>query len=64
MSIEDGEEIQTKGTEKLFHRITAEIFPNLKKESAIQVQEAYRTPNHQDQKRNIPSYIIIKTLNI
>jgi hypothetical protein len=25
------------------------------------VQEAYRTPNHQDQKRNTPRHIIIKT---
>jgi hypothetical protein len=28
------------------------------------VQEAYRTPNHQDQKRNTPRHIIIKTLNM
>jgi hypothetical protein len=27
------------------------------------VQEAYRTPNRQNQKRNIPRHIIIKTLN-
>jgi hypothetical protein len=27
------------------------------------VQEAYRTPNHQDQKRNTPRHIIIKTLS-
>jgi hypothetical protein len=27
------------------------------------VQEAYRTPNHQDQKRNTPTHIIIKTLS-
>jgi hypothetical protein len=27
------------------------------------VQEAYRTPNNQDQKRNTPRYIIIKILS-
>jgi hypothetical protein len=27
------------------------------------VQESYRTPNHQDQKRNIPRHIIIRTLS-
>jgi hypothetical protein len=27
------------------------------------VQEAYRIPNHQDQKRNTPRHIIIKTLS-
>jgi hypothetical protein len=27
------------------------------------VQEAYRTPNHQQQKRNTPRHIIIKTLS-
>jgi hypothetical protein len=30
----------------------------------IQVQELYRIPNKQDQKRNSPQYIIIKTLNV
>jgi hypothetical protein len=39
------------------------LFPNFKKERVTQVQEACRTPNHQDQKRNIPRYIIIKTLS-
>jgi hypothetical protein len=28
------------------------------------VQEAYGTPNHQNQKRNAPRHFIIKTLNI
>jgi predicted methyltransferase len=28
------------------------------------MQEAYRTPNYQDQKRNTPRHIIIKILNI
>jgi hypothetical protein len=33
MSVEEGEEIQTKGIDNLFKRIIAENFPNLKKES-------------------------------
>ena len=37
--------------------------PNLKKEMSLKVQEAYRTPNRSDQKRN-SLRIIIKTLNI
>jgi hypothetical protein len=60
IGVEEGEEIQTK---ELFQRITAEKSPNLKKESVIQVQEVYRTTNCQDQKRNTPRYIIIKTLS-
>jgi hypothetical protein len=41
----------------------AEKFPNLKKEKITQVQEAYRTQNYQDQKRNTHRHIIIKTLS-
>ena len=33
-----------KGAEGLFERIIAENFPNLGKETGIQVQEAQRTP--------------------
>jgi hypothetical protein len=61
MAIEVGEEIAINS---LFNVIIAKNFPNLKKERVIQVQEAYRTPNHQGQKRNTPRHIIIKTLNI
>jgi hypothetical protein len=46
MGVEEGEEIQTKGTDNLFNRIIAEHFSNLEKERVTQVQEAYRTPNH------------------
>jgi hypothetical protein len=47
----EGEEIQMKGIDNLFNRIIAEKFPNLKKERVTQVQEAYRTLNHPDQKK-------------
>jgi hypothetical protein len=47
-------EIQTKGIHNLFNRIIAENFSNFKKERDIQMQ---------DQKRNTPRHIIIKTLS-
>jgi hypothetical protein len=64
MGVEEREEIQTKGIKNVFNNIIAENFPNLEKRRNIHIQEAYRTQNYQDQKRNFPMYIIIKTLNI
>jgi hypothetical protein len=61
MGIEEGKEIQTKGIDNLLNKIIAENFPNLEKEKNIQVQGAYRTQNHMDQKRNTPRHIIVKT---
>jgi hypothetical protein len=40
-----------------------ENFPNLKKEMPINIQEACRTPNRLDKKRNSSCHIIIKTTN-
>jgi hypothetical protein len=54
MGIEEGKEIQRKGIDNLFNKIIAENSPNLEKEKNVKEQEAYRTPNCQDQKRNIP----------
>ena len=45
IGIEEGEESELKGPENIFNKIIEENFPNLKKEMAINVQEAYRTPN-------------------
>jgi hypothetical protein len=42
---EEGEDSQLKEPENFFNRIIEENFPNLKKEMAINVQEAYRMPN-------------------
>jgi hypothetical protein len=61
-----GEEMKTKGIALLFNRIIRENFPNLKKERLTRLtkmQEAYKTPNHQNQKRNKPRLNIIKTLS-
>jgi hypothetical protein len=40
-----------------------ENVPNQRKGMAINIQEAYRTPNRLDQKRNSSCHIITKTLN-
>jgi hypothetical protein len=40
-----------------------EKFPKLKKEMPMNSQEAYRTPNRLDQKRNSSKYVIIRTTN-
>ena len=41
----------------IFNKIIEENFSNLKKEMAINIQEAYRTPNRLDQKEKIlPPY--------
>jgi hypothetical protein len=38
-------------------------FPNLKKEMTMNIEEAYRTPNRLDQKRNSSQHIVIRTTN-
>ena len=40
-----------------------ENFPKVKKEMHINIQEAYRTPNRLDKKRNSSWHIIVKTPN-
>jgi hypothetical protein len=62
LDTEEGKETQDKEKENLFKKI-GENFSSLQKETAIQVQEGFRTPNTQDQKRITPSCIIIKTLS-
>ena len=54
---------QLKGTVNIFNKIIEENFPNLKREVPIYIQEAYRTPNRLDQKRNSSHHIIVKTPN-
>jgi len=63
IGIEENEDSQLKRPENVFNKIIEENFPNLKKEKAIKVQEAYRTPNKGDQRRKSSHHIIIKTLN-
>ena len=63
MEKEEGEDYHLKEPENVFKKIIEEnFFPNLKKEMAINVQEAFRTPNRL-QKRQSACDIIIKTLH-
>ena len=59
IGIPEGEE-REKGPEKIFDEIIAENFPNMGKETAIQVQEAQRVPGRINSRRNMPRHIVIK----
>jgi hypothetical protein len=63
IGIEESEDSQLKGPVNIFSKIIEENFPNLKKEMPMNIQEAYRTPNRLDQKRNSSRHIIIKIPN-
>jgi hypothetical protein len=63
IGIDKKENFQLKGPINIFSKIIEENFPNLKKEMLMNIQEAYRTPNRLDQKRNYSRHIIIKTPN-
>jgi len=58
------DEVQLWGPENIFNKIIEENVPNLKKETPINIQEAYRTPIRMDQRRKFSHYIIIKTQNV
>ena len=57
-------EERAERAENLFEEIIAENFPNLRKETDIQVQEAQRAPNRISPKRPISRHIIIKMSKI
>ena len=61
--VDEKEYFQIKGPANIFNKIIEENFPNLKKEMPMNIQEAYRTPNRLDQKRNSSRHIIIRTTN-
>jgi chromosome segregation ATPase len=63
IGIEESKDFQLKGPVNIFNKIIEEIFPNLKKDIPMNIQEAYRIPNRLDQKRNSSRHIIIKTPN-
>jgi uncharacterized coiled-coil protein SlyX len=52
IGVDKNDDFQLKGTANIFNKIIGENFPNLKKEMPMNKQEAYRTPNRLDQKRN------------
>ena len=55
----EGEEKEQE-IENLFEKAMETNFPNLVKETDIQVQEAQRVPNKMDPKRPTPRHLIIK----
>jgi hypothetical protein len=61
IGIEEGEKVQAKGMPNIFNKIITENFPNLENSIPIQIQEASRAPNRQDQNRTTPQHITIKT---
>ena len=63
IGVDENEDFQLKGPANIFNKIIEENFPNLKKEMPMNIQEAHRTPNRLDQKRNSSCHIIIKTPN-
>ena len=62
IGIPEGEESE-KGIKSGFEEIMAKIFPNLKKERDIQVQEAQRVTNRMNSNRPTPRYVMIKMAN-
>ena len=57
------EEERKRGTEHILEQIIAENFPNLGKETGIQVQEAQRTPLKINKNRSTPQHKIMKLAN-
>ena len=50
--VDENEDFQLKGPANIFNRIIKENFPDLKEEMPMNIQEAYRTPNRLEQKKN------------
>jgi hypothetical protein len=63
IGIVEKEDFQLEGSFNSFNKIIEENFPNLNKEMPPNIQEAYKTPNRLDQKRNSSCHIIIKMPN-
>ena len=63
IGVDENEDFQLKGPANIFNKIIEENFPNLKKEMPMNIQEAYRTPNRLDQKRNSSRHGKIRTTN-
>ena len=55
IGVDENGDFQIIGPANIFNKIIKENFPNLNKEMPMNIQEAYRTPNRQDQKRNSPN---------
>jgi hypothetical protein len=63
IGIDENKDIKLKGPINIFNKIIEQNFPNLKKEMPMDIQEAYRTPNRLNQKRNSSQHIIFRKTN-
>jgi hypothetical protein len=64
IGIEESEYFQLEGPVNIFNKTIEENFLNLKKETPMNIQEAYRKPNTLEHKRNSSHHKIIKTPNV
>jgi hypothetical protein len=58
--VEKGTEMQTTVIENLSHEIFSTKLPNIGKDMDLQIQEAFKTSNRHDQKKNYACHIIVK----
>ena len=58
------EEEKKKGSEKIFEKVIVDNFPNMGKEIVTQLQEAQRTPQRINPRKNTPKHILIKLTKI
>ena len=58
------EEEKKKGSEKIFEKVIEDNFPNMGKEIVTQLQEAQRTPQRINPRKNTPKHILIKLTKI
>jgi predicted NUDIX family phosphoesterase len=63
IGVDENEDFQLKGPANTFNKFIEENFPNPKIEIPMNIQEAYRTPNRLDWKRDSSQHIIIITTN-
>ena len=63
LGVPEGEE-REKGLEKTSEEIIAKNFPNMGKESLIQIQEAQQIPYKINPRRNTPRHTLIKLTKI
>jgi hypothetical protein len=64
IGIDETKYFQLRGPVNIFKKIMEENFPNLKKEMPMNIQEAHRSPNRKDQKRNSSCHMLIKAPNV
>ena len=63
IGVDENEDFQLERPANIYNKIIEENFPNLKNGMPMNIQEANRTPNRLDLKRNSSQHIIIRTKN-